>query len=188
MKILEILTQEHALILKAIECLSNARDMLEEGAQPPKIFFEKALIFLKTYADEFHHFKEEYLMFGLLAEKKNGKFDAEIGALRFQHEKGRSYLRNIEEALESYELDDEITNTLLLENLTSYISLLRRHIFLEDHVFFKMAKKSLDESDDEALAAHFQQEEEAQGGDHFVDKNRNRVEELQSILSRIKNG
>lgn len=41
-----------------------------------------AVKFLHNFADKFHHFKEEYLMFGLLAEKKGGRFDGPIGALR----------------------------------------------------------------------------------------------------------
>lgn len=182
MKVIDILTHEHALILQAIACLSSARDMLERGERPPKDFFVLAMDFLKSFADEFHHFKEEYLMFVLLAEKKDGQLDIDIGALRFQHEKGRKYIKNIEDALEEYTGNNEIATTLLLENLASYVSLLRRHIFLEDQVFFKLAEKALTEAEDNALMAQFDQEEQRIGQGNFINESQKRLIKFQSLL------
>ena len=62
MKSIEILTREHGLILQALDSLSLAQKKIETGKQPPKEFFEKALRFLRNFADKFHHFKEEYLI------------------------------------------------------------------------------------------------------------------------------
>ena len=89
MKATEILTREHTLILQALETLSRAQKKIEENQRLPKDFFKKALMFLRQFADQFHHFKEEYLMFGLLALKKEGAFDGPIGSLRYQHERCR---------------------------------------------------------------------------------------------------
>ncbi|MBW1827698.1 MAG: hypothetical protein JRI78_12165 [Deltaproteobacteria bacterium] len=58
-----------------------ARDKLEKGKRPPKAFFQKAVEFFKTFVDKFHHFKEEYLMFGLLSQKKDGAHDGGIGTV-----------------------------------------------------------------------------------------------------------
>ena len=51
MKATEILTREHALILQALESLSRAQKKIEENQQLPKDFFEKALVFLREFAD-----------------------------------------------------------------------------------------------------------------------------------------
>jgi hemerythrin-like domain-containing protein len=87
MKAMQILTREHVLILQMLTQLSRAREKLEIKEQPPVEFFKKAILFSQNFADRFHHFKEEFLMFGLLAQKKEGVLDAEIGALWFQHER-----------------------------------------------------------------------------------------------------
>src|SRR5512143_1171456 len=90
---------EHRLILEQLDNLSLARQMLEEGLWPPRAFFEGAVEFARAFADRFHHFKEEFLMFGMLAQKKHGRLDADIGALRYQHERCRKAMTEIERAL-----------------------------------------------------------------------------------------
>ncbi|MBW1941869.1 MAG: hypothetical protein JRJ51_03435 [Deltaproteobacteria bacterium] len=45
---------------------------------PAKEFFEKAVAFARNFADRFHHYKEEHVMFAQLAEKKAGFFDGPI--------------------------------------------------------------------------------------------------------------
>lgn len=90
-----------------------------------------------------HHYKEEYLLFSLLASKKGGKIDLEIGALRHQHEINRRCIKKIEESIKGYETKSEIAVTTLLENLAAYISILKRHIHREDQVFFPMAEAEL---------------------------------------------
>jgi len=167
MKSLEILIKEHALILHALECLTAARDKLEKGERPPKAFFEKAVEFFQNFADKFHHFKEEYLMFGLLSQKKDGAHDGEIGTLRYQHERCRTFIGEIQKSIKGYSAGDEIATTMLLENLSSYISLLKLHIYIEDRFFFKMVKKTLSENEDHALFVQFKNEEDRLGPDCF---------------------
>ena len=62
---------------------------------------------------------------------------------------------------------DDIATTTLLENLASYISLLKRHIHREDHLFFKMAEKVLSEDEDVVLLEHFKNEEQRMGERRF---------------------
>lgn len=64
----EILTAEHELILNVLASLYRAQKKLERGQRPPCAFLEKSVKFACNFADRFHHFKEEYLMFGLLAQ------------------------------------------------------------------------------------------------------------------------
>lgn len=104
MKAIEILTREHNLILRALDVLSRARIHIERNQRPPEAFFDTALLFLREFADQFHHFKEEYLMFGLLALKKGDAFDGPIGSLRFQHERCRAFIEGISNSLPGYEM------------------------------------------------------------------------------------
>ena len=90
-------------------------------------------------------------MFGLLSQKKDGAHDGEIGTLRFQHERCRTFIGEIEKSIKGYSAGDEIATTMLLENLASYTSLLKLHIYIEDRIFFKMVKKTMSENEDHAL-------------------------------------
>src|SRR4030042_615166 len=87
----EVLSKEHHNILQVLEIFDKAKEELEKGNRPDHALFEKGLTFFRLFADRFHHFKEEYLMFGILAQKQEGAFDLEIGALRFQHDRCRHH-------------------------------------------------------------------------------------------------
>ena len=79
-----------------------ARNKLERNERPQKAFFEKGIDFCKNFADRFHHFKEENLMFGMLALKEECDLDSEMIALRYQHERNRHFIRQIQNVLDPY--------------------------------------------------------------------------------------
>src|SRR4030043_2458962 len=89
---IEILADEHRLIGQALDCFSLATHKMEQGINPPAEFFEKAVDFSRSFIDKRHHLKEEYLMFGRLAERHQSELDAEIEALRHQHDHGREFI------------------------------------------------------------------------------------------------
>jgi hemerythrin-like domain-containing protein len=173
------LTREHGLILEQLENLALARQRLEAGLWPPEEFFAKALGFAREFADRLHHFKEEFLLFGLLAKKKEGRLDADIGALRYQHERCRKALAEIEQALPGYGSKDEFAATALALGLSGYVTLLRRHVFLEENVFFPLAASALTAEDDAELCRHFAAEGR---GPDFMEQSRRQVAEMGQLL------
>jgi hemerythrin-like domain-containing protein len=182
MKSVEILKREHGLILQAIDNLSLAQKKIETGTLPSKEFFETVVVFLRNFADKFHHFKEEYLLFGLLAQKKEGHFDHPIAALRYQHDRCRTFINEIENALEGYAQGDEIEISRLLENLAAYIALLRRHIYEEDHIFFQMAEKEISDDEDKNLLMQFELEEERSETTDVFKHSRKLVNEMNALI------
>jgi hemerythrin-like domain-containing protein len=159
-----MLSQEHAVILQQLENLDRARRALEAGGRPPVEFFEAALAFAREFADRFHHFKEEFLLFGLLARSRGGSLDAEIGALRFQHERCRQAIEEIARALPGYAGGDEFAATAVAFAAAGYTTLLRRHIHLEEQRFFPLASEALTEEEDAELVGHFREEETGRAG------------------------
>jgi len=181
MTALEILVKEHSLIRSFLDNLSLAAEKMERGEQPPAEFFEKAVEFARTYADRFHHFKEEHLMFVRLAQKQNGSIDARIEALRHQHERGRSLVSKIVECLPGYSREDVIRTTSLLESTVAYISLLRHHIHVEDHVFYPMVDSTLTPGELQQLQEEFEkQDRKAGNGTH--EAARQLVRDMGSLL------
>ena len=62
-----------------------------------------------------------------------------------EHDLGRSYMRNLEEALNKYKNGQMEAKLDIVANAVSYTNLLENHIHKEDNVIFTFAKKSLKE-------------------------------------------
>jgi len=182
MKITQALIDEHVLILKGLSFLKTARDQIERNQHPPGAFFEKAVPFFQNYADQYHHYKEEFLMFGFLAQKKEGMMDLEIGSLRHQHEIGRQFLVKIEKTIKGYDMKNEIAITTLLQNLSSFISVLSRHIYREDHLFFPMVEKELSQQEKQSLLTQFELEEQALEKRNPIEKNLELLNEMDELM------
>ena len=181
MDAIEILVNEHGLIRQFVDNLSMAAEKLETGEQPPRQFFEKALEFGRNFTDRFHHFKEEYVMFAQLAQKKRGVLDGQIDSLRHQHERGRNFITEISNSLDGYARGNEIHTTSLLENLAAYISLLRHHIHREDHIFYPMVKEEFSENEGQDLLRLFEKEDQKAGGKTF-ENSQKLVHEMAALL------
>jgi hemerythrin-like domain-containing protein len=173
---------EHQLILRVLGLLRRARKRLENGKKVPMAFFEPAMAFCSGFADHFHHFKEEFLLFGLLSHKRQGELDSAMGALRYQHECCRQSIAGIRQALDGYGENEALAPSFLLENLAVYVSLLQRHIHEEDRVFFPLAEKVLEPFEKEGLIRQFEEEEDRQGGRKAVFE---KYEALAEDLCRI---
>lgn len=172
MKPTEMLVEEHKVFNQALDSFRLARERMEQGVNPPVAFFEKAVDFARNYVDKYHHFKEEYLMFGRLAEKHHSDIDGEIEALRQQHDHGREYVSEMANALKGYAQGKDAQITIMLENLASYTTLLRHHIHREDNVFYPMVERDLSQQEMDDLAELFRQEAAKAGGDMLGDMRR----------------
>lgn len=183
MKALEILIEEHRLIRQALESLSLALEKLEYGEPIPQEFFLKWFDLYRSFILNFHHFKEEHVMFRHLAGKKNGMLDAQIEVLRHQHERGRDFITDAEHAMAGYAKGEEIQTSTLLENLAAYISLLRHHIHREEHVFYPLVQKEFSEAEHAAVLEEFEKEHKKAGA-RVHDDARTLVREMGTILER----
>jgi hemerythrin-like domain-containing protein len=163
----EILMKEHDLIRRALDNFSVALEKMENGEKPPKEFFERAVEFAHSFSDKFHHFKEEYLMFARLAEKKSGAIDAQIDALRYQHDRGRDLIAEVSQSVGRYAEGRDAQATIILEDMAAYISLLRHHMQREDYVFYPMVDKELSAAEQQSLVDEFQKEDSKTNGKAF---------------------
>jgi hemerythrin-like domain-containing protein len=185
MDALETLSNEHGLIRQYLDNLGMAAQRIENGQRPSAAFFEKAIDFARTFADSYHHFKEEHVLFVRLAEEKKGEIDAQLDALRYQHERGRSLVTGISEALEGYIARDPSKTTDLLEKMAAYGSLLRHHIHTEDHIFYPLARKLLGEDELRRVEPEFEKAKAKHGADTF-ERYHKLVVDMGSILSHLQ--
>lgn len=111
----------------------------------------------------------------------NAEFHQEIHLLR-----GRKCISQIDASLAEYTRGEEIAAVQLLENLAAYISILRRHIYSENRVFFKMALQELSENEDQLLAQRFRQDGETVGGGDLYASSRELVAAMAKMISNQK--
>lgn len=182
---IETLSNEHGLAREFLDVLAMAAEKVENGQCPSEAFFEKGVEFARTFADTYHHLKEEHVLFVQLAMKGQGEVDAQLEALRYEHERGRSLVSGIERALPGYVEQDPIKTGELLENIAATASLLRHHIRVEDHVFYPMARKTLTERELETIGQEFDKQQEKHGQDTF-ERCHKMVVDMGSIVTHLR--
>ncbi len=182
MQPLETLKNEHGLIRQYLNDLEQAALTMKNGGRVPREFFDKALIFARNFADDYHHIKEEHMLFVRVAQKQQGKYDGQIEALRHQHETGRNHIAAIGAALDGYAAGNPVKADEILRNLLDYVPLLRDHIHTENHLFFPMAQEQLTEDELAQLQVEFDRAREKAGSEVF-ETYQKIVTDMGSILS-----
>ncbi|MBZ5579620.1 MAG: hemerythrin domain-containing protein [Acidobacteriia bacterium] len=151
----EILSQEHRAIEVRLNDLEVRIRALEPAAIFPRAFFDEALDFFRHFADGCHHAKEENLLFPLLKERGVPEQGGPIGVMLAEHDEGRAYLKAVRDNLDAAERGSATAREAVCASAEAYIDLLRRHIYKEDHILFRMAQMVLQPDDVAELQKQF---------------------------------
>jgi len=153
----QTLMDEHTAILQALGAIEKRIAALESGAAADPAFFEKAVQFLRSFADRCHHGKEEDILFTMMVEELDyPRSRGPVAVLTTEHERGRAFIRGIAEAAAVLEKDPTAAERIA-QNGRGYIQLLRTHIDREDTIVFPMVEQFLDDSDQARLVSKFAQ-------------------------------
>ncbi len=152
----ENLKAEHQVILRMIKVLIVASEKLERGEDVSLDVFEKAVDFIRTFADRCHHGKEQDTLFPLMSERGIPRPGGPIAVMLMEHEQGRQYVRGLAEALAKYERGDKAAKSAIVENARGYAELLDQHIYKEDNILYPMGDKVLSKSDNKELLEKFE--------------------------------
>ena len=144
-----ILSDEHKNILCVINRILKECGKIDSGGNIDEAFFQKAVSFIKNYADKFHHAKEEDILFMEL--NKDGVLEHcnPIGQMLHEHSLGRGFVKGLSEAVEKGE------KTEAVKNARGYCELLQEHIFKEDNILYPMADEALKEGAQKEIAEKF---------------------------------
>jgi hemerythrin-like domain-containing protein len=159
----QVLKDEHALILEALDAIERKVIALEAGAAPDRAYFEKAVEFLRTFADRCHHGKEEKLLFKTMVDRGFPRQAGPIAVMLHEHETGRSFIRGIAEGAAAVGTDPGAAKRII-ENGRGYLSLLRAHIDKENNVLFPLADNALSPEDQQQLGHEFERFEAEETG------------------------
>lgn len=171
----EILSDEH----RVIERVLGAVEKLAKGPVGALEPWKKALEFIRGFADQCHHFKEEKVLFPAMEAHGIPSEDGPIGMMLLEHEEGRSYVRAMLAAITLIEAKNEAAKESLLGSAQAYCRLLREHIQKEDEILFRMAGEVISADEQKKLSAAFAQHEAEEMGAGVHEKYLKIVAELE---------
>ncbi len=157
-----VLVHDHELILQALDALEQRLIRLEAGGDDGA-YFEKAVQFLRTFADKCHHGKEEDLLFKAMVNKGFPLQGGPIAVMLSEHEAGRGFIRGMAAGAARLGTDPSGARQLI-DNGRAYIQLLRGHIAKENQILFPMAERVLSPEDQAQLLVAFDRFEAEETG------------------------
>jgi hemerythrin-like domain-containing protein len=174
-KSLEILYSEHEVIKSVVSCREKINSLSKSDPGKYKIILTGLINFFRNYADKFHHYKEEKILFPLMCEKNEMLEDNIVGEMLENHQDFRNLVRSIETEINSGNYDE--SGSLL----SKYTEMLLDHIAVEDDELFQMAETLLDESELEKMYFDFQDIDRELGLDNKIELEKMK-EKLESEL------
>ena len=146
------LVDEHVLIKRWVALIPEVINNLDVDSEEGRQLLLDGVDFIRSYADKYHHAKEEEVLFKY--------FDEDLDILKVMHEdheRGRSHVRSILEALERR---DKAT---IAEHLNAYRELLKEHIKKEDEILYPWMDRNLSDTQIGELFSEFNTTDEQIG-------------------------
>jgi hemerythrin-like domain-containing protein len=129
----ELFIAEHDVILGAGDLITLHRSQWKSDPAGYEQMVKQLLGFFSVYADQFHHHKEEEILFPAISKMSESAGVGIVTELNGHHEDFRLLMQKIRAALAIHDL---ASTQQLLE---SYIHQLRDHIAVENDELFPMA-------------------------------------------------
>ena len=158
MDCIEVLVNEHKNIARVLVVIRKISYKVLEGSEFAYDDFDLIIDFIKEYADDYHHGKEEKILFNRMVEELGPIAQKLINqGMLVEHDMGRFHVRELQIALDKVKNGDEEAKLDVIANAIGYASLLGRHKDKEDKVVYTFAEKNLsqetlDKVNEECLA------------------------------------
>ena len=149
------MASEHRHIETVIKSLQDTDAALERGQRLNTGQLRNVVEFLRVYADQRHHQREEALFFPILVKRGVPQQGCPIGGLNNDHQKGRMLVTSFEEKIAFYEQQLPGSDQALRQTLEEIVKLYRHHLWMEDDMVFPMAEKLISEDDNRELIIKF---------------------------------
>lgn len=144
MNAIEIMNEEHRYINRMLKVVRKACLNILKGEDINYEDFSLMISFIREYADDHHHKKEEKMLFNEMVEYLGEIADNVINhGMLVEHDLGRSYIRGLSESIEELKGGDEEAKLDIIANAISYTHLLEGHIDKEDNAVYKLAQRQL---------------------------------------------
>lgn len=143
----EILRDEHVYIKKVLTGIRKQCIIIVNGGKVDFEIFTQIIDFARSFADKYHHQKEENHLFDIMADKLAKDIGTgPIQGMLTEHGFGRAYIYELEQALKRYQTGDMDAKVDIVGNAMGYVQMLSKHIEKEDTAIFLLAERRLDQS------------------------------------------
>ena len=149
-KAIQMLYDEHETITNAIDAARNAGQFLQKSANTYEKTVQDLISFFRNYGDNFHHQKEEEILFPEMKKKNELLADGVLKEMTDNHEEFRDALKSIELSLQ------EKNYSRAQEQLMQYTEALLDHIAVENEEVFQIAESLFTEDEKEKIYCRFE--------------------------------
>jgi hemerythrin-like domain-containing protein len=147
---------EHRLIERMLSVIKDVLAKIETKHQIDPLFVDVAVDFIRVYADQTHHGKEEDILFRELNNKPLSAEDRRVmNELIEEHVFGRQTTKALVDANTRYRHGDETALADIANKLQTLVEFYPKHIQKEDRVFFPASRAYFSDEEDQAMLAEF---------------------------------
>ncbi|OFZ24941.1 MAG: hypothetical protein A2381_12760 [Bdellovibrionales bacterium RIFOXYB1_FULL_37_110] len=166
MNVTNKLINEHQLIIKYISLLEGYLARLDVEINRENLFlkFGDFVDFIKNYADNYHHAKEENILFKYMEQPGVLNHCNPLPVMLNDHENGRHFVRELSQAI----LRNDYDNARL--NAKGWAELLLEHIYKEDNILYVMAEEGLNDEQKNNITIEYKKVEKIMDGEHLEKK------------------
>ena len=144
-EIIESLRQDHRAIEKMLLVLEHELGIFSRGERPDYEVIQTAIDYFRNYPDSCHHPKEDVVFDALKG--RDPATAVRVGDLPAEHRDCADRLDRAARAVESVLADGEILRQTVDDLVRDFIEHERRHMAMEERVFFPAALAVLREED-----------------------------------------
>jgi len=144
-KTLDALRDDHMDMARLFDLLGRELKVFKTGEHPDYDLIKKILDYCLAYPDQCHHPKED-----LVYEKLRGRSPDTagiIGDLAAEHQKLAAFTLKFSTALGNVLEDEQLPRDWFLDVANDFLSFSRRHMQMEEVLFFPAARKNLTPAD-----------------------------------------
>jgi hemerythrin-like domain-containing protein len=159
------LRHDHRVIQQVVAGMSAVADLLNSGKQADASVLSDLVQFLRVFADQCHHEKEEQHLFPLLATKANVSIRRELESLEREHRSAKQLVGQLAKVAAVYGHNPAAVRYRIIDLLQQLVDLYPAHIWKEDFLLFPLAQQNLSQTEQEALKEKFGDVEREVGED-----------------------
>jgi hemerythrin-like domain-containing protein len=169
---IQIMLDEHDIISSAEDVIKKLDQYWQKSEEGFTEHLSALLQFFREYSDQYHHYKEENILFPALEDSDDFVVHSMILEFKEHHEMFREHTQAIEEYLAKGQYGEAYTL------LVTYMNELLDHIAAENDEFFVMAESLLSDEELETMYFKFL--------DIDLELGEGRKEELGKLIEEIK--
>lgn len=159
------LRHDHRVIQQVVAGMSAVAELLDSGKQVDPSVLSDLVQFLRIFADQCHHEKEEQHLFPLLATKANVSTRRELESLERDHRSAKQMVGQLAKVAAVYVHNPAAVRYRVIDLLQQLVELYPAHIWKEDFLLFPLAQQNLSETEQQDLKDKFEDVEREVGED-----------------------